>query len=49
MGKEKEKYLSSRYKTEICSRLGENTVYDYGILFTTVIFVGSMYQVFTVK
>lgn len=50
MGEERGKYLPSRYKTETCSRLGENTTDGYGIAFTMVsFFVGYMYQVFTVK
>lgn len=34
MEKGRGKYLSSRYETETSSRLGENTIDDYGIAFT---------------
>lgn len=43
MREERGRYLSSRYKTETCSRLGENTTDVYGIVFTTVSFLLNLF------
>lgn len=43
MGKKRYRHKISRYKAETCSRLEENTIDDYGILFATVRFLLDLY------